>query len=240
MAAKLTGWGLWAVAPAGALTSVPWIVIFFVANPNVNTDQAGFARSATDAPHAIVGYLYMIGLFCLLFGVLAISAWLQDTQIRSDPVSPSRAGGIVGRAWNGSVSSYAMVGMVFGIVAIAMLIGLWTILVFATATVGDVYLSGHPGAGEVFKVLSGGHWSARMVPLFIVWGLAALVAAYCLGSAVRRSGKVSKWVGPAFGFGFALTMASSPVVSLVGGVLLVVAGVMIARAGAETARRAAA
>jgi len=79
-----------------------------------------------------------------------------------------------------------------------------------------------------------------MVPMFIVWGFAALVAAYCLGSAVRRSGKVPKWVGPAFGFGFALSMASSPVVSLVGGLLLTAAGVMIARAAAQTARSAAA
>ena len=240
MTARLTGWGLWAIAAAGVLTLVPWIVIFFAANPDVNTDQAGFARAVTDALHAIVGYLYIIGLFCLLFGVLAISAWLQDTQVRSDSVSPSRAAGIVRRAWNGSVSSYAMVGMVFGIVATALVIGLWTILVFATPTVGDVYLSGHPGAGEVFKVLSGGHWSARMVPLFIVGALAALVAAYTLGDAIRRSGRAPKWVGPVFGVGFALTIVSAPVVSLVGAVLLILAGITMARTATQTVRRAAA
>jgi hypothetical protein len=238
MAAKLTGWGLWAIAAAGFLTLVPWVVTFFVPNPDVNNDPAGVARAVTDALHTTVGYLYIIGLLCLLVGVLAVSAWLQDTQVRSDPVSPSRAGGIVWRAWNGSVSSYATVGMVFGIVATALAIGLWTIVVFATPTVGDVYLSGHPGAGEVFKVLSGGHWSARMVPLFIVGALATLVAAFTLGDAIRRSGRVPRWVAPAFGFGFGLTMVSAPVVSLVGAVLLILAGVMIARGAAQPETRA--
>jgi hypothetical protein len=238
--AKLTGWGLWAIAAAGVLTLVPWIVIFFVPNPDVNTDQAGFARAVTDALHAIVGYLYIIGLLCLLFGVLAISAWLQDTQVRSDPVTPARAASILRRAWNASGSSYAAVGMVFGVVATTLVIGTWTILVVATPTVGDVYLSGHPGAGEVFKVLSGGHWGARVVPLFIVTGLADLAAAYSLGDAIRRSGRVPKWAGPVFGVGFALTIVSAPLVSLIGAVLLIVAGIMMARGATQTVGRAAA
>src|ERR1700724_1717421 len=125
MTARLTSRGLWAIAVAGVLTLGPWIAMFFVPNPNVNTDQAGYARAVTDALHAIVGDLYIIGLLCLLFGVVAISAWLQDTQVRNDSVSPSRAAGIVRRAWHASVSSYAMVGMVFGIVATALVIGLW-------------------------------------------------------------------------------------------------------------------
>src|ERR1700674_660221 len=154
MAAKLTGGGLWAIPAAGVLTMLPWIAFFFVPEPNVNIDPAGAARAVTNTLHTTLGYLYLIVLLCLLFGGLAVSAWLQHTQARSDSVSTSRTGGIMRRAWNGSVSSYAMVGMVFGIVATSMLIGLWTILVFATATVGDAYLSGHPGAGEVFHALS--------------------------------------------------------------------------------------
>jgi hypothetical protein len=240
MAAKLTGWGLWAIAAAGVLTLVPWIVTFFVPNPDVNTDPAGVARAVTDAPHTIVGYLYLIGLLCLLFGLLAVSAWLQDTQVGQDAVSPARTAGIVRRAWNASGSTYAMVGMVFGTIATTIVIGTWTMLVIATPTVGDVYLSGHPGAGEVFKFLSGGHWGPRVAPIFIVAGVSALVAAFTLGDAIRRSGRVPRWVGPAFGFGFALSMVSAPVVSLVGAVLLILAGVMIARGAAQPETRAAA
>jgi hypothetical protein len=240
MTARLTSWGLWAIPAAGVLTLGPWIAIFFQPNPNVNTDQAGFARAVTDTPHAIVGYLYIIGLLCLLFGVLAISTLLQESQVRSEADSPARTVSSVRRAWNAPGSSYAAVGMVFGIVATTLVIGTWTILVFATPTVGDVYLSGHPGVGEVFKVLSGGHWTVRVVPLFIVAGLADLVAAFTLGDAIRRSGRVPKWVGPVFGVGFALTIASVPNISLVGALLLILAGVVIARGVAPPAKRAAA
>ncbi len=241
MTGKLVGWGLWAIPAAGVLTLGPWIAIFFVANPDVSTDQAGFARAVTDAPHAIVGYLCILGLFCLLFGVLALSSLLQRTEVRHAAVSPSPAGqavGFVRRAWNAPVSDYAAVGMVCGIIATTLVIGTWTMLVVATPTVGDVYLSGHSGAGEVFKVLSGGHWSARVVPIFVVAGLADLVAAFTLGDAIRRSGLVPRWVAPVFGLGFALSIVSAPVVSLVGGLLLIIAGVVLARAAQPAARRA--
>src|ERR1700682_4304059 len=142
MAAKLTGWGLWAIAAAGVLTLVPWVVIFFVPNPDVNTDPAGVARAVTDALHTTVGYVYLIGLLCLLFGVLAVSAWLQDSRVGRDAVSLAPTAGIVRRAWNAPVSSYAAVGMVFGTIATTIAIGTWTMLVIATPAVGDVYLSG--------------------------------------------------------------------------------------------------
>jgi hypothetical protein len=239
MAAKLTGWGLWAIPAAGVLTLLPWVAFFFVPEPNANADPGVFARTVTDALHTTVGYLYLTGLFCLLFGVLAISAWLQDTQVPRGASPRAREAGIVRRAWNAPGSSYAAVGMVFGIIATVVVIGTWTILVIATPTVADVYLSGHPGASEVFKFLSGGHWGSRVLPLFIVAGVSALVAAYTLGDAIRRSGRVPKWVGPVFGIGLVLTIISAPLVSLVGSVLVILSGVVIARGSAQPATRVA-
>jgi hypothetical protein len=207
MTRKLTGWGLWAIAAAGVLTLVEWVAAFFSPDPNVNTDQAGYARAATEVAYSVAGYLYIIGLLALLFGVLAIYASLARSP----------------------VGTYAVVGMLLGVTATTLLIGVWTILVFATPIVGDVYLSGHPGAGEVFKVLSGAHWSGRMLPLFIVIGLCTVIAAFSLGDAIRRSRRFPRWVGLTFGLAFGLSIASQPLVSLAGALLLIVAGIALAR-----------
>lgn len=68
-----------------------------------------------------------------------------------------------------------------------------------------------------------------MTPVFIVGGLAALVASISLGYAIWRSGRFAKWIGPAFGVAFMMSALSAPLVTLVGAALLIVTGILIAR-----------
>ncbi len=208
MTRTLSRWGLWALPAAGVLTGVLWLgALFAGASPDPSSDQAGFARFVTSPGWTIIGDVYIIGVLCLLFGVVALYAVLAE--------SPAR--------------QWAAVGMILGVISMALLVGVWMILAFADPILGDLYQSGQQGAGEAFKVMSGGHWSGRMVPVFIVGGLAGLIAAISLGVAIWRSGRLPKWVGVAFGVAFLLSALSAPFVTLVGALLLVVTGVVIAR-----------
>jgi hypothetical protein len=156
----------------------------------------------------IVGFVYIVGLLCLLFGVLTLYSLLAAEPARN----------------------WAALGMILGVSVIALLVGLWMILAYVDPVLSDVYRSGHKdGAKEAYNLMSGGHWSSRMTPVFIVGGLAALVASISLGYAIWRSGRFAKWIGPAFGVAFMLSALSAPLVTLVGAALLIVTGNVIAR-----------
>jgi hypothetical protein len=205
MKVSLTRVGLWAIPAAGVLTLVPWIGIFFVGGGGSSSDQQ-LAQDQT--PSAIVGFLYIAGLLCLLFGVISLYSVLS--------AGPAR--------------NWAALGMILGVIVIALLVGLWMILAFVDPVLSDVYRSGHKdGAKEAFDLMSGGHWSGRMTPVFVFGGLSALVASICLGYAIWRSGRFAKWIGPAFGVAFLLSALSAPFVTLVGAALLIVTGIFIAR-----------
>lgn len=217
MSSTLNRWGLWGIPVAGVLTFLPWLGIFLGSNPDPATDQAGFARSVTSPLYTIAGDVYIIGLFCLLFGLLALYAVLADGT----------------RAW-------AAAGMISGVVGVTSVVGVWTILVIGDAVVGDVYLSGHTGAGAAFQYMSGGHWNGRIVPLIVVGGLGGLIGGISLGITIWRSERSARWFGVAFGIGFLLSIVSAPIVSQVGALLLIVSGVLIARAEGHPAATAAA
>lgn len=205
MKVSLTRFGLWAIPVAGVLTLLPWIAIFLVSGGGNSADQQ-LAQEPT--PEAIVGFVYIVGLLCLLFGVLTLYSVLSA----------------------GPAHNWAALGMILGVSVIALLVGLWMILAYVDPVLSDVYRAGHKdGAKEAFNLMSGGHWSGRMTPVFIVGGLAALVAAISLGYAIWRSGRFAKWIGPAFGIGFALSALSAPFVTLAGAALLIVTGILIAR-----------
>ena len=113
---------------------------------------------------------------------------------------------------------------------VALLVRLWMILAIADPVLSDVYRSGHKdGAKDAFNLMSGGRWSGRLAPVFIVGGLAAVVASISLGLAIWRSGRFAKWIGAAFGVAFLLSAMSAPFVTLVGAALLIVTGIVMAR-----------
>lgn len=211
MKMSLTRLGLWAIPAAGVLTLLPWLGMFVGVGPAGNSPDQQLASD--PAPSELFGLLYIVGLLCLLFGVLAIYSVVS--------AGPAR--------------NWAALGMILGISVVALLVGLWMILALVDPILSDVYRSGHKdGAREAFNLMSGGSWSGRVTPVFIVGGLAAVVASISLGVAIWRSGRFAKWIGAAFGVAFMLSALSSPVVTIVGAALLIVTGILMARAVQRT------
>src|ERR1700680_3024367 len=98
--------GIYALPAAGVLTAIPW---FFILGPSAKTDPQGYARSVTSTGDAVGGYLYMAGLVCLLFGVLALYRYLAGT-----PAHNWAAAGMIA-----SVVAIVLVLPIFGIFALA-------------------------------------------------------------------------------------------------------------------------
>jgi hypothetical protein len=204
MTTRLTRLGLWTIPIAGVLTLLPWLALL-VGVGSGSTDQQ---LASDQALNEILGLVYIIGLLCLLFGVVAIYSVLSAKPVRN----------------------WAALGMILGVTVMALLVGLWMILALVDPVLSDVYRSGHKdGAKQAFDLLSGGSWSGRMRPIFIVGGLCALVASISLGVAIWRSGQFAKWIGAAFGVAFLLSALSSPFVTVVGAALLIVTGILMAR-----------
>jgi len=207
--------GVWTLPVAGVLVLVGWSPLFIRGGPNAASDRAAIARGMTNPAVLATQDLYIIGMLCLLFGTVAIYGWLSD--------SPGS------RAW-------AAVGMVGGVTAMALLIGIWTVLALADSILGDLYLAGHQGVGDAFNSMSGGHWSSRLIPFLAAIELSGAVAAISLTVALWRSRKVAWWAAIGFGVAFALVATGSPL-SIIGGVLLTVSGFVLARGAAPAGER---
>ena len=84
---------------------------------------------------------------------------------------------------------------------------------------------------------AGRSWSTLIAAI-----IAGLLGAVAFGVAIWRSGTLPKWSGVLFALGFVLLVGSAPIVSQLGGILLLVGGGWIARtigqAGATSARTA--
>jgi hypothetical protein len=212
MTHTLVRYGLWALPVGGVLTFLPWLGIFFGSNPDPGQDPQGFARDATSPIVILAGDVYIIGTLCILFGVLALAVVLTGTP---------------GEAW-------AAVGAIAGATAMVIVIGVWMLLTIGDAVVGDVVLSGHKDAGEVFKWLSGGHWNSRMVPAFAALVVTGLTGTVGLAVGIWRSGRYPKWLAIAFGVAFLLEAGSSPP-TIVGALLLAITGFLIAQWGESPA-----
>ena len=198
--------GLWALPVGGLLTFVPWLSLVFVRDADPVKDPSGFARDATSSMAMVVADVYIIGTLCILFGVLALGAALADTR---------------GGSWAGA-------GAIAGVVAMVIVVGIWMVISIGDAIVGDVVISGHKDAGEVFKWMSGGHWNGRIVPVLVTLAASGLVGAVGLGVGLWRSGRYPKWLAVGFAVGFLLESAASPI-TMIGALLLVVTGYLIAR-----------
>ena len=200
--------GLWTLPVAGLLLLVGWLPLFFPGNNLRSTDPAAVARGFTNPTILATQDLYIIGMLCLLFGAVAIYGWLADVD--------------GSRPW-------AAAGMVGGVSAMALLIGIWTVLVLADSILGDLYLAGHQGVADAFNSMSGGHWDRnRLLPFMFAIDLSGAVGVIGLTVALWRSRKVARWAAIMFGVAFALAVMASPL-SLIGAVLLMVSGFLIAR-----------
>jgi hypothetical protein len=198
--------GIYALPAAGVLTAVPWVFLLGN-NSSPKTDPEAYARSLTSTGNAFGGYLYLAGLICLLFGLLALYGYLA--RARS--------------------SSWAAAGMIVSVVGIALALPVFGVLGLALPVVGDVYLAGHKDVADAMLLLSGGTFSNRINSYFGVFVVVSLVGAIAYAVAVWKSGTLPKWAGVIVAAGFALSMTLSPYVAWVGAACLIVGGLWLAR-----------
>lgn len=202
--------GIYALPAAGVLTAVPWI--FLLGGPSPKTDPQGFANSATSAGSAVGGYIYLAGLICLLFGLLALYGYLARTR----------------------AASWAAGGMIVSVVGIALALPVFGVLGLARPVLADVYLAGHKDVTTAMELLSGGTFSNRINSYFGVFVLVCLIGAIAYAVAVWKSGSLPKWAGVIAAAGFVLTMTLSPFVAWVGALCLVIGGAWLARSASHT------
>jgi hypothetical protein len=197
--------GIYALPGAGVLTLVPWVFIF--GGPSIKTDPEGFAQAATSTGSAVGGYIYLAGLICLLFGLLALYGHLARTR----------------------VASWAAGGMIISVVGIALALPVFGVLGLARPVLGDVYLAGHKDVTAAMVLLSGGTFSNRINSYFGVFVVVSLIGAIAYAVAVWKSGSLPKWAGVIVAAGFVLSMTLSPFVAWAGALCLVIGGIWLAR-----------
>jgi hypothetical protein len=196
--------GIYALPAAGVLTAAPWLLL--LGGPSAKTDAEGYARNAVSTGHMVAGYLYLAGLICLLFGLLALYGYLARTR----------------------ASSWAAGGMLVSVLGVALALPVIGVLGLADAVLGDVYLAGHKGVSAAMIPLSGGTFSNRITTYFGVFVVVSLVGAIAYAVAVWKSESLPKWAGVVVAAGFVLTMTLTPIVAWVGAACLVIGGIWIA------------
>jgi hypothetical protein len=204
--------GIWALPAAGILILLPWFV--FLSAPNASSDPDGYARQLTSGPSVAAGYVYLVGLLCLLFGLLALYASL--------PPAPG---------------SLPTVGMVLSLSSVALLLPGFGVLVIAGPVLGDVYLAGHKDVSLAMVALAGGSFTGRIIAYFVVVMLVAALGAIATGTNLWRTRALPRWMIVALELGFILTIVSAPIVTHVGAILLIITGVWIARRLAQPVAR---
>jgi hypothetical protein len=197
--------GIYALPAAGVLTAVPWVFLF--GQPSAKTDPDAYARSVTAAGNGMAGYVYLAGLICLLFGLLALYGYLARTR----------------------ASTWAAAGMIISVVAIALALMVFGIFALADQVLADVYLAGHKDVSAAMVLLAGGTFSNRINNVFGSFVLLSLLGAIAYAVAVWRSGSLPKWAGILVAAGFVLSMALQPYVAWAGALFLVIGGFWLAR-----------
>lgn len=205
MVTDLTRRGIYALPAAGLLTAAPWV--FFLQQPSIKTDPEGYARSLTASGTALGGYLYLTGLICLLFGMLALYSYLARTR----------------------GSSWAAAGMTISVIAIGLALPVIGILGLGNAVLADVYLAGHKDVGAAMRLLEGGTLSDRIKTYIGILIYVSLAGAIAYIVAVWKSGSLPRVAGVLVGAGFVLSMTLQPFVGWVGALCLVIGGVWVAR-----------
>ncbi len=202
-------WGGWAMAVAGLLTGA--IFGYWMMGPDAAEDLPGAAAAAVNPFTIASGAIYLVALIVLLLGLVGLHAWLS----------------------RGPVGRWATIGLVSSVAAVGLLLAVFGAGVLAAPVVADVYFAGHSEALDALLPLSGGHFSPRILAYFGLAVVLAMVGAIADGVAIWRSGTLPRWAAIPFGLGLLLVALSSPVVTTIGGLLLIVAGVWLTRSVAS-------
>jgi len=216
--------GAWTLPAAGLLLGAPWIKPYFAgsvgllgmagpqADPNM-IDNRTWARIATSDGYALFSATQGLGLLCLLFGMFVLYGYL--------------AGGHSPRS-----ALQALVLGVAGIVPALMMLG---VLAFAEPVLASLYQKGVDVCStaafpDLLPTALCRWWWGPLPSIVLALALYLLVflIMVTLGDAIWRSGRVPRWVALAFPFAYFGCIAITPVLTLIGGFLMVVAGGRIA------------
>jgi hypothetical protein len=213
-------WGAWLIPVAGIVPTIVFTLWMAGSNPDIDTDPKGAADAATSVLGLGGGIVYILAAIALIFGLFALYAWL--------------AGGRTGTA--------ALAGLVLSVVSVGLLLAAFGAFTLAAAVAADVYRSGDAGASGVLAKLSGGNSGRAILATLIAAMIAGLLGAVAFGVAIWRSGTLPRWSGVLFALGFVLLVVSVPILTQLGGIVLLTGGGWIARtigqAGATSARTA--
>lgn len=197
--------GIYALPVAGIVTALPWPLIFSYSSRQ--SDHDAYARGLTSAAHYVSYYLYIVGLICLLFGLLALYRSLAQTR----------------------GSNWAAAGMITSVIAIALALPVVGLLGLADRVIAQVYLDGNKDAYAALVKLSGGTFSDTINNYFGIFLFFALIGAITYAVAMWQSGVLPKWAGVVVAAGFLLTITLTPIVAWVGSACLLVGGIALAR-----------
>src|ERR1700687_777465 len=216
--------GAWTLPAAGLLLGAPWIKPYFagsvgllgMAGPPADSNMVcnrTWARSATGGGHGPFSATQGLGLLCLLFGMFVLYGYL--------------AGGHSPRS-----ALQALVLGVAGIVPALMMLG---VLAFAEPVLASLYQKGVDVCStaafpDLLPTALCRWWWGPLPSIVLALALYLLVflIIVTLGDAIWRSGRVPRWVALAFPFAYFGCIAITPVLTLIGGFLMVVAGGRIA------------
>jgi hypothetical protein len=210
---------------AGVLLGLPWLRPWFadpadLTGSGAAADHGVWARIATSDGYLLFSWTQGLGLLCLLFGLFAL----------------------YGRLVRGRSPGWATAALILGVTGIVPALMMLGILALAAPILATFYQNGidvcptslaQPGYlarwGVLPYTLCRWWWGPLNFPeafvLMFIYGPATTVT---LAVAVWRSGLVSKWVAAPFGVAYYLCLAISPILTLIGGLLMVVAGGWIA------------
>ena len=197
--------GILALPVAGLLGLVGLLSRYNTPNPRVDPEAA--ARTASSTGYFVTQFVgNVLGLTLLIFGVLALTAYLANTRARG-------------------LARAAMILSILGIAPVLSALGVTT---YALPVLGRAYLDGRPGTLAIVEAIFDNPLRIIFVFVFVLYAAGFIL----FGAAIWRSGVIRK--GAALSLGLHAPLISSfmrpqpsPVVVL-GALLFIMGGVLIA------------
>ena len=200
-------WGLWLLVAGGTIIAV-LTALWLTHGGSDAGNPAQMAKEQASFFFVLVfGWLQILAFVALLLGLAALYGVL------------SRRTG----------SNLALGGLVLGTLSLSAVIAGFGAAMLGGAVVADSYLRGNTGALDALHRLSGGSFGTAILQALIAGTILSALSAVATGVAIWRSAVFPLWSAVAFGVGFVLAVASFPLISTVGGVLLAVSGFTLAR-----------
>jgi hypothetical protein len=222
--------GVWILPAAGLLLGAPWLKPYFASSADAAVETASWppfhaneldtwARIATSNSYQLFSLTQVLGMVCLLFGLLALYSNLA----------------------RGRSPRLALAGVILGVVSIVPAFMTLGELSQAQPILATFYQNGinvcpsslaDPGYVGRWGILSEAFckwwWGPATLPMALTGYVVRLGTAFTLAFAIARSGLVSKWAALPFGLAYFLCIEIYQTYTLVGGFLMVVVGVWIA------------